>query len=383
MENYSQEQLKILDLFYSGEHANDLLVFEIVKQMEKDQFAILLLNSLILASKSLAFKKEVYKYIRSDFSEKYHLGIRLFTKKPFGHFAIKPLLNLLELAFSKLEILELFYRMTKRTGKGHDVFLIVDNKDHPKRAEVLQNFLKIEKGSLLSIPGLFPEEIEESTIDFFEKNPKAERLQISLNSLKSTQIPAIIFSKKIDSLIYRDSFLTEKSKSFPDFIFQFEGLRKLTLNLHPEMSIPKDWSSLDALTILAFSKEGLVFQNIDFLNTLPNLKFVSNMTLGKPELFLQKAQFEISSSDIPERIRNKQRIILPSEIISQIGNDLKKSELSEERQQYFFGKLLRQKLAKFSEEEREELSMVDFNRKVKRFFYRVLKQRFGPRLTEM
>jgi len=61
---------------------------------------------------------------------------------------------------------------------------------------------------------------------------------------------------------------------------------------------------------------------------------------------------------------------------------LKKSEFSKERQLYFFEKLLVQKLEKFSEEEREELSTVNLNRKVKRYFYRVMKQRFGPRLTE-
>jgi len=382
MDLLKEEQQKILDLFYSNEHANDLLVFEILKQRKNDQFSILLLNSLILASKRLVFKEEIYKYIRANFSKKYHLGIRLLNVKRYGHFAIKPLLSMLEPAFSKIEKLELFYRYTKRTGKGHDVFLIVDNREHPKRKEIFQDFLKNENGGSLNIPGLFPDEIEECATNFFEKLSKPDRLQISLNSLKSPEIPEIVFSKKYDALIYRNDFFNEKISSFPNFIFQFKNLRKITLNLHPKINVPENWSQLGALKILAFSKDGPVFQNLNFLETIPNLKYASNMTLGKPELFLQQKHIEISSSDIPEKIRNKQRIILPSEIISQVGNDLKKSELSEERQHYFFEKLLIQKLSKFSEEEIEELSTVDFERKVKRYFYRVMKQRFGPRLTE-
>jgi len=230
--------------------------------------------------------------------------------------------------------------------------------------------------------GLFPYEVIEHTNMFFQRNKEHESISINLNSLKSFEIPSIVFTKNYEALFFRNDFLNEKIKSFPDFIFRIKGLKRASLNLHFEIEIPQDWSSFKSLKMVAFNKDGYVFQNIDFLDTLPNLKYVANMTLGKPALFLQKKHLEISSSDFPEKIRNKRKIILPSEIISQIGNDIKKSELPEERQHYFFEKLLVQKLEKFSEEEIEELSTVDFERKVKRYFYRVMKQRFGPRLTE-
>jgi len=180
--------------------------------------------------------------------------------KKYGHFSIRPLLHLLEPAFSKVEILEIFYRITKRTGKGHDVFLIVDNRDHPKRDEVFLDFMKNDNFRAINIPGLFPDEIKKLWTNFFENVPKTERFQIHLNSLKSPQIPAIVFTKKYNALILRNDFLNDGMKSFPDFIFQFEGLKRLTLNLHSEMIIPEDWSSFNELTILTLSKEEFIFQ---------------------------------------------------------------------------------------------------------------------------
>jgi len=129
--NYTQQsEEKLLELFYSNEHANDLLSFEIIKHLEDEEFSISMLISLILATKSPAFKKDVYKYICENFPEKYHLGFRLVALKRYIPSAIQHLVSLLKPAFSKLEILEFFYRIIKRRGKGHDVFLIVDNGEH-------------------------------------------------------------------------------------------------------------------------------------------------------------------------------------------------------------------------------------------------------------
>jgi len=173
---------------------------------------------------------------------------------------------------------------------------------------------------------------------------------------------------KHDALHYRDDVIGEHPTGFPDFIFQFKYLTKLTLHLHPEIVVPNDWSALDALSILAFSKDGPVFQNIDFLDAMPSLKYLTNMMLGKPELFLQKKHIEMRMCDVPQKVRNKQRINLPDTVISQLGNDFKKSNLPLDRQAFYLTKFLTKKLSAFTEEEIEELTVVEFSHTIKRFY---------------
>jgi hypothetical protein len=344
---------KIIKLIYSGVDSNDIIAFEIIKQLENSNALFLPLISIYLSSVNQNNRKNIYDFLKSNFSVEQEIYFTEILDKPVvlprSRNILKFWINLKPI-FQNKDIVELCYLFYKRLKKGIQAFLILDNGIHPNRREIFEAFLNSQKQSnhriKLEMSGLFPDEMKEYADLSFSIQASKPYYILILNNLKSSEIPSIILSKKINKLEIQRDYQETFFSIFPSFIFNFKQIDNLTISINNQVIFPKNWSRINGLkelSLIGKKNEEIIFSNLDFLDSIPSLVFLTlkNHQLSHPELLLQKKKPLIFFPNPKfESLGNYEINLKTDKIVSNIANALKRSNLSYEDQQYYFKRLL-------------------------------------------
>ena len=348
----NSDHQKIMKLIYSGTDSNDIIAFEIIKQLENRDAFFLPLISIYLSSTNQNHRKNIYSFLKSKFTveqENYFartlenpIEIPKSSNTSWFWGSLKPI-------FQNTDIVELSYLLYKRLKSGVQNFLIFDNGIHPYRREIFEAFLTAQKYrrnlSILNISGLFPNEMKEYADLNISTQPIKPFYTLKLDNLKSTEIPPIFFSKKIRNVEIKGDYQQSFLSVFPSFVFNFEHLDSLTLSIDNKIIIPNDWSQINGLKLLFLygkRNEEFTLSNLDFIDSIPSLMSLTliNLQLSHPELLLQKKNLSISYRNPKFESLENYEINLKTEMIPKIANALKRSNLPYEDQKYYFKKLL-------------------------------------------
>jgi len=341
-EELTTQKEKILDLLYTGESANDLLVFELIKQMEDKKAYYLPLIYLMLDSFGSEFSENILKFLKPVISSRHRKCIEkiddlmetgllhsvfLFFRRINPSFISKPVIVDF---FSNSELTELSYFHIKRTGDGMPYFFYFDEGHHSKRTEIFDLYLK---------------------------------------EIHTRALILYYFSSKEIEMVF-------------DYVWtNFLSFRSLDLFIKDENTLPKDWSKLNSVSeIKIVGKENCVFGNFDFLNTVSDLRaaYISGVKLSQPDVLIRDYNFRMKIDDV-EFTNPKfdhwgpftfyEQVLLEDRALD-YGNFLfviKKSNLSfAKKKKLFYEKIIqpisRYRLNMFSME--ELLSLEDTNHKL-------------------
>lgn len=295
LNTFSETENKIVNLIYSGLPENDLLAWELVQHIEwtGQLFPSLLCvatttrNELVWQNYSQLLLDNLPQDVFNDFA----------TARQ--DIATHPQLNFFTEYFDYLTVREAAYINFKRDEKTDTDFLLIDkfekeNKsNHPKRKEVFEHYIRRKDSyyERYTFYGLCPVDVEvlnEMPEAFLEsKFGKVDGLAFIM--LQTEILPDFFRDKYLEFIEVRNTNYTD----FPNFVFQIEGIKRLFLNNVKLGTIPEDWSQLEYLHRLAFVSNDFVFDNFDFLDTLPNLKVLKiegNSVLSPSVLIGKKAK---------------------------------------------------------------------------------------------
>lgn len=320
-EDLNLQKEKILELLYSGESANDLLAFEIIKQLEDKKAFYFPLVSLCMVTRDAIFQENIYEYLEPVLHQKHKEYVTLFQKKNknkrigrgiaalLGNLYGKSNLTFLYSGNKKIkdfflpeEVSELLFFFARRTGEGTIRYFDFndDKSNHPKRMEVLNlhlNKLKIGR-DIIRIPCLYWKEIEYylERIKSFFLAKKLKHITLHLSNIKSESLPLNIlsqFSIKLKIIVNGD---------FPSYLFNLNKLESLQLVLNDSTNnFPNDWNKSNGIKKLSIhSNQSFAFTNLDFVDTVPELESIvlSGVFLNHPDLLLKNFKVKIKYGDI-------------------------------------------------------------------------------------
>jgi len=241
--NLTEEDQKIFMLLNSGEYANDLLGFEIIKKMGKVQPFLGALICLAATTVKESFRNEILSYIDPVLTEKQRTIVNGLRNSHIN-------LRIDHPEFKRNDLINIFYTNARRTGIDSDKFLTLDDGTHPDRATVFKSWLVLRKVyHNISIPGLLPHEWDIYVREVFSKIPDSNNYNLIIFGLKTDNIPDVIFSRNYKQVMILAFTFRQK---FPEFIFKIKGMESLSIELFPDYEIPKDWSRLADLTKVTF-----------------------------------------------------------------------------------------------------------------------------------
>jgi len=392
VEENSQTE-KILNLLHTKEPANDLLSFEIIKQLEDSSaFKIPLMGLLLCETlKKTSMKNEILEYLKPTLTANQKRFLSNASSRNLNKVRGRYNRNF-EKYFSITEISNILYFLVHRDKVSPDVYLAFPNKEHSKREEMVDLLIEnrfVKKANHRSrvfnefnFSFLYPNEMEKflnRALFHFQKNPNLKdvtfRFDFDLNLLKTQEIPSTILNlKKVDLKIYDSSKYTRGIRYFPKFIFSFKNVSTLTLNLFDESELPNDWSSAYGWEkmILKYS-EKCTISDFNFLATIPKLERVEitskHFRFSHPEIFLQAKHVYIDvisnrrsmdTTETSQIFSSTEGYALHSKLnlrsFLRITNALKKSDLSYQNQIKFL------KMVNASEHSYDELKTFSFDK---------------------
>jgi len=357
--NNSSEQQKILELLYSGKHANDLLAFELLQHVEDKSPFFLPFVATLFSYQNEEASKKYFDFIKPNLNENQQLFIKSVIRE--GRLDWDGWAHYLK-TFNEGQLKELAYISFKRTGFGFIPFLILDNGEHPSRREVFEGMLKrFQSIKYLNFSGLYPNEIDEYMESQFESFPDLEFSYLVIDHLKETYFPKSLKKAKIKMITNRIPIVGE----FPKELLEINSVNRLSININEQTILPSDWSGFKELESIDFGGANYVFKNINFVHQCPNLKQISvvrshsfshpDILLGNRVPFHTGAWFESIEGYFENKIDSK-----ISYSIFFISSVLGKSDFSIEKQKEYLIKFSNQNLWAFTLEELQELSTLDF-----------------------
>ena len=339
----NSNQEKIFNLLYSDSLPNDRVAFEIIKNLSSNEVFFWTLISIAITTTDDNFSKEVLEYYDSslDANQKQYIKTRRNYNSHRLHY------QNLSKDFSVQASAEMTYTEFRRTGNCVHDFLCLDDGSHPDRETVFQKLLDQNQWSQhsLIIYGLLPKEMETYAATIFAKNNNSNYSLLELISLKSGEIPDLIFSKKYEEVRIH---IKENQQEFPINIFRFRGVKTLRIKFYDHWKLPLDWSAFYELNNLRFEGNDFVFKNFNFIDSLPKLK---NLSVGlhylsNPEILLRKKMVPLSHhvkflsrEGYELSTRYNETFKLKDYKGFKLAGALGKSSLSEATQVYFFKKL--------------------------------------------
>jgi len=409
-----QNEQKILELLYTGEPANDLLAFEMIKHLEKDKMLLIALfciqwsikNRELIESinnfldKDICLKKFSYReryliksFIIDKLSRNEYLNLR-------GHLSNQAILDILFLLIKR-------GRGRKRIRENDDLdlikfFLIYDDGGHPKRKFVVDKLANFpldgyRRSGSLPLYGLFYEELKEC---FRNKQlelrggrrikGKKTRLVQSAKGVRSLSRMMKIVSNlnivdlKTDSFpinIQKFQFKRIRLRSLkdefisvlPEYLFLFKNFESLDLSIDNLNIFKKAYKEKISVNELVLNcTRNVEITSFDFLDLFSNLKEVTinHGFISHPRILLGLGKVKVRSS-FSLRFNSEYEMMFNRKMISFIALFLNEMPLSTQEREYFFTKILALRdlgnMSTFSDKEIERLAeFIPTNRPVRR-----------------
>ncbi|MFK8007105.1 MAG: hypothetical protein AB8H03_12060 [Saprospiraceae bacterium] len=285
------EHQKIFALLYSNSLPNDKIAFEIIKNSNSSETFLWPLISLAIMTNDIDFANEVMEYFDTFLNPKqkqYILKNKTYNNYRLQHQSLRGV-------FSNQANVEMTYTEFRRSGNCLQDFLCLDNGTHPDRKTVFQKLLNQNpwSQSTLIVNGLLPNEMELYAKTIFARNNNSNYRLLRLISIKSDNIPDLIFSKNYNE-VFID--LNENQKEFPINIFRFRGVKNLRIKIYSDWKLPDDWSAFHELSNLYFDGNDFIFNDFNFIDSLPKLKTlgIGSHYLSNPEILLRPKTVPIS-----------------------------------------------------------------------------------------
>jgi len=314
--NNTQQQ-KILELLYTGEPANDLLAFEIIKQLKVDNEFYLTMICLAMIIEDRTLISEILQYLSTSLTPQHKAYLILFDlekpphKKGFGHglttLFVRQLKEIpflykegkkIEDYFSKQEISELIFFNAKRTGKGSEAFF-ENNEDeclHPKRVEMLNLYLEKRKEGIFRVPYLFTDEIEILFENIVSQSSEFQLLNmgIQVNKLREDRLPSNVLDFLFKGISLGDSNLNFSLTHIPSFIFDFKKIRELFLCIKDSKVLNQNWKYSTGIKFVNIIAQGdCEISNLDGFKTLYNLSIlkINGAKVPNPDYLLEMPHY--------------------------------------------------------------------------------------------
>ena len=345
--NPTEEEQKVLELLYSGTMPNDLLAFEIIKNSAKIQPYLGALVCVAMMTEDQSLANNILTYLQPSLSQR-QIELIKYCIQRIGYKSI--LLGNNNPGFLLFDAVHIYYANFRRTGSSIVDFLSLDDGTHPDRASVFKVWMKSQLERIrreVFIPGLLAEELEEYIRDVFPQiqNSRYLNLRLRVTGLKSECIPDVILTHP-----YRTVYINShpSQQTFPNYIFKLIETESLALDLFPNWEIPKNWSAMKKLSEINFSGMGHVFNDFDFIDTLPKLRKlgIPGHEIQSPNVLLRKKAVPLTSHpNFKDRagytigVAYNQPFVLPNKEMLSIAGALGKSILSQAEKEYFFKKI--------------------------------------------
>jgi len=341
---------KILELIYSGPGPNDALVLEMLKNHPFNQRFVGPLMTIALTTKSEILAGEVVEFLTpktpDNQLQKIKESIRRNNYKVYEHY--------FKSGFERPLVVDILYTDFRRSGSSFFEILKVDDGTHPDRRRIFQTFLEAyaNRHGYVTIPVLMPDELSVYLEKVFENFPSRPFHDLIIHSPGTTQLPDYVFARPFRRVVLMSGHF---AAPFPEFILKFKGVENMSIEVHPDMEIPSDWSSLDKLRELRINGKGKVFDDLSFIHSLPKLKslFMGDHYIESPNQLLSKKQLPILSrpkftnyEGYEDRINDYKIFLLPLESVLSIGAALGKSKINQTDKERYFRLITRVKRLK-------------------------------------
>lgn len=217
-----------------------------------------------------------------------------------------------------------------------------------------------------------------------------EKDKIPINDLNIGKNKSYDFPSKLwDNFVFnRINIHNIYLGDFPNLIFNFGGAKELILNRVPFSKVPKDWSSLASLEKLSFYHNDHIWEEFDFLDTLPNLKKMDSgfNFIRSPHTLIKKDPFPLYETSVlafkdykgPEGLPEKERtLMIPEKHLWQLVRSLGNSDLSKADQIAYYDSISHMAIYTTLGEIRPDLKRKP-SRKEVRLFKEVIKSPLIP-----
>ncbi len=332
--NWTEKEEKIERLIHSNNRLNDRLVLKLTDTLNIKEPMIGSLIGVFFSTKDAR--------VRAEYAEalKEYLPISKILSNWESFFDHRQALNdnSIDRWIPAKFRAEMSYSFFKRTGTSYVTFLKSDSHHHPKRREVFDYFLKNSSEHFaIRIPNLSKGEIIEylSEITFGNSYVHCVISKIDLNDLPDFHID--FRSVTLQNCI---------CDNFPHGVFRFKSLSRLNIFNTPLKAIPEDWSHLQNLYGLRFDKNDFVFENFDFIQTLPRLKSISlgSNKIAHPYSLLTKKRLPLKnplsfkSIEPFEKVSKRRLFHQKDKVILQMASAIGKAKISQNLKENFFYK---------------------------------------------
>ncbi len=277
---WTKEENKIAALLYTNDQVNDQLALEIIKNWNKplgNLFAPVL--SVAMKASIPSIKQELIQVLDKYLNKIQKKHLQEFTTG-YDSFFIKD-------NYSKKIAAEIYFTAFLRDKDMSRIFLKTASDYHPGRAKAFKAFLdfRIQYGSGSGIEiNMFTKQELITYLSHPKVNFSTQTMIIENEILDD-------LPKKIYQLDFKRLYLKKciGEKLF-EFVFSFPNLTFLQIEEMKLDHIPKDWKEFQNLKDLNLFSDSHCFKNLDFLDTIPNLKnfSIGNNEATNPNIFLNK-----------------------------------------------------------------------------------------------
>jgi len=140
-------------------------------------------------------------------------------------------------------------------------------------------------------------------------------------------------------------------EDFPNQIFRFKNLSQLNIINTPIKKMPSDWSEIKNLWGLHFNHNDFVFENFDFLQTLPKLKnfSIGSNKIAHPYSLITKKRLPLRNSfnfekiEPFEKVSSRRIFYQKDKVILQMAAAIGKAKIPQKLKEIFFYKFSQKK----------------------------------------
>jgi len=361
-------QQKVIEFLHSGDPANDLLAFEMIKYVELNKTLMIALIYIQKVTNVKQIKRDLSNFFSKDTNHRLNLNPELESIKSEleSERFFYPSYTNLRKYFSHNETLDfLFFLAMRYRHLGFaERFLIHDNGEHPKRNLIVDILMTSQKQKSFSdfvlLSGLSFNELERADEKLLKDKYGKQRINYRFTDLKADKL-STNFQKLRFNQVEIKSFNQNYISIFPEFLFSFPFTHTLRLPIDTVNVFPKVGENQVNIKQLELTcSDNVEFTNFDFLNLFSGLKtiIIKGGYVCHPNTFLGLGKISIQSS-AEFKSTEGYKINAPLKGISNIASYLNKMPLSINERLYFFSKLLRLRnlgnMSFFSDEELKRL----------------------------
>jgi len=336
---------KVPELFYTDQIENDLLALDIIKNENDKSVFVLPLIIVFLNPRTFEIKREAFKLIQPFLTKEQYEYLKRRENESVGPASIamnfRDAYTTFYTLFSAEQNAELFYHFYKRAKFGVEKFLMFDKqKNHPKRTSAFKNFIEVSiKRRTLYFFDFLPEETDRYLNQCFSA-ANSEKYDLYIYDEESLNFPQQLFLHDYKSITI---FRNIKDSELTSFVFRFKKATKLKLRIDEDIELPADWSGLESLQELSLGGKGKVFNNFNFIKTLPafqKLNIGSNL-YSHPDILFECENILFEQRPVGFESTEGYDIKIDVKRVLDIYNALSPSDISQKQKKDLFKTLLR------------------------------------------